>query len=64
LLDPVPAATIFMAFQEVYEWLNKNGVLKKFLYLDGEILVALPAFLTSYALTLNIGVIQTMFQPF
>jgi hypothetical protein len=41
LLDPVPAATIFMAFQEVYEWLNQNGVLKKFLYLDGEILVAL-----------------------
>jgi hypothetical protein len=41
LLDPVPAATIFMAFQEVYEWLNKNGVLKKFLYLDEEILIAL-----------------------
>ncbi len=41
LLDPVPAATIFMAFQEVYEWLNKNGVLKKFLYLDEEILMAL-----------------------
>lgn len=31
LLDPVPAATIFMAFQKVYEWLNINGVLKKFL---------------------------------
>jgi len=41
LLDPVPAATIFMAFQEVYEWLNKNGVLNKFLYLDEEILIAL-----------------------
>ena len=41
LLDPVPAATIFMAFQEVYEWLEKKGVLSKFLYLDGEILVAL-----------------------
>jgi len=41
LLDPVPATTIFMAFQEVYEWLNKNGVLKKFLYLDEEILIAL-----------------------
>lgn len=41
LLDPVPAATIFMTFQEVYEWLNKNGVLKKFLYLDEEILIAL-----------------------
>jgi hypothetical protein len=32
LLDPVPAATIFMTFQEVYEWLNKNGVLKKFVF--------------------------------
>ena len=41
LLDPVPAATIFRTFQEVYEWLNKNGVLKKFLYLDEEILIAL-----------------------
>ena len=42
----MPAATIFMAFQvmafqEVYEWLNKNGALKKFLYLDDEILIAL-----------------------
>jgi hypothetical protein len=41
LLDPVPAATIFRAFQKVYEWLNKNGVLKKFLYLESEILIAL-----------------------
>lgn len=41
LLDPVPGATIFMYFQEVYEWLNKNGVLKKFLYLESEILIAL-----------------------
>jgi hypothetical protein len=30
-----------MTFQEVYEWLNKNGVLKKFVYLDEEILIAL-----------------------
>jgi hypothetical protein len=41
LLDPVPAATIFMAFQKVYQWLEKKGVMKKFLYLDGEILMAL-----------------------
>ncbi len=41
LLDPVPASTIFMAFQKVYQWLEKKGVLSKFLYLDGEILVAL-----------------------
>ena len=30
-----------MTFKEVYEWLNKNGVLKKFVYLDEEILIAL-----------------------
>jgi len=41
LLDPVPATTIFMTFQKVYEWLEQKGVLKKFLYLGGEILVAL-----------------------
>ncbi|MBD2248676.1 ISNCY family transposase [Nostoc sp. FACHB-888] len=41
LLDPVPATTIFMAFQKVYQRLEEKGVLKKFLYLDGEILVAL-----------------------
>jgi hypothetical protein len=41
LLDPVPATTIFMAFQKVYQWLNEKGVLKKFLYLDKEILIAL-----------------------
>ncbi|MBG1257767.1 ISNCY family transposase, partial [Nostoc sp. BAE] len=41
LLDPVAATTIFMAFEKVYQWLKKKGVLKKFLYLDGEILVAL-----------------------
>src|SRR5438046_1773167 len=41
LLDPVPAPTIFKSFQKVYEWLNKNGILKKFLYLDGGILIAL-----------------------
>lgn len=41
LLDPVPATTIFMAFQKVYQWLDKKGILERFLYLDGEILVAL-----------------------
>jgi hypothetical protein len=41
LLDPVPASTIFITFQKVYEWLEEKGVLNKFLYLDGEILVAL-----------------------
>jgi len=41
LLDPIPALTIFGAFQQVYQWLKKKGVIKKFLYLDGEILIAL-----------------------
>jgi hypothetical protein len=30
-----------MAFEKVYQWLNEKGVLKKFLYLDKEILIAL-----------------------
>ena len=41
LLDPVPASKIFVPFQRVYQWLKKKGVTKKFLYLDGEILIAL-----------------------
>ncbi len=41
LLDPVPASKIFGAFQRGYELLKKQGVLKKFRYLDGEILRAL-----------------------
>ena len=41
LLDPVPASNVSRTFQKVYQWLKEKGVLKKFLYLDGEILVAL-----------------------
>ncbi|GBE74173.1 hypothetical protein myaer87_14000 [Microcystis aeruginosa NIES-87] len=41
LLDAVPASTVSRTFQKVYQWLKEKGVLKKFLYLDGEILVAL-----------------------
>ncbi len=41
LLDPIPASKIFVPFQRVYQWLNKQGVMKKFLYLDREILIAL-----------------------
>ncbi|BBD63876.1 hypothetical protein NIES4072_24680 [Nostoc commune NIES-4072] len=41
MLDPVPATRIFNSFEKVYQWLKLNGVLKKFLYLDGEILIAL-----------------------
>jgi hypothetical protein len=41
LLDPIPGATIFGSFQEVYQCLKKQGVIKKFFYLEGEILMAL-----------------------
>ncbi len=41
LLDPVTASKISGAFQRVYQWLKKQGVLKKFRYLNGEILIAL-----------------------
>ncbi len=41
LLDPVPASKIFGAFHQVYKWLKKQRVIKKFLYLNGEILIAL-----------------------
>lgn len=41
LLDPVPATTLSMTFQKVYQWLESKGVLNKFLYLNGGILVAL-----------------------
>lgn len=27
LLDPIPAATIFGSFQQVYQWLKKQGVI-------------------------------------
>jgi len=39
--EPVPASTVSGTVQKVYQWLKEKGVLKKFLYLDGEILVAL-----------------------
>lgn len=41
LLDPVPAFQIFSTFKEVYEWLERQGIIKKFLYLDEQILIAL-----------------------
>lgn len=41
LLEPVPASTVSRTFQKVYQCLKEKGVLKKFIYLDGEILVAL-----------------------
>ncbi len=41
LLDPIPASKIFVPFQRGYQWLNKQEVMKKFLYLDREILIAL-----------------------
>ncbi len=41
LLDPLPANTIFGVFPEIYQWLKEQGVIQKFLYLEGEILIAL-----------------------
>jgi hypothetical protein len=40
-LAPIPAATIFGSFQQVYQGLKKQGVIKKFFSLDEEILIAL-----------------------
>jgi len=34
LLAPTPAATIFGSFQQVYQWLKKQGVIKKIFSLD------------------------------
>ncbi len=41
LLDPVPASTIYPVDQKIYQWLKKQKILKKFFYLEGEILIAL-----------------------
>jgi hypothetical protein len=41
LLDPIPAKTIYPVFQRVYTWLEKQGIIKDFLFLDGEFLIAL-----------------------
>ena len=41
LLDPIPASKIFVRFQEVYQWLERQGIIKKLLYLDEGILIAL-----------------------
>ncbi len=41
LLDPLTAQTVYPVFQQIYQWLKKQEVIKKFLYLDGEILLAL-----------------------
>lgn len=53
LLDPVPATTLSMTFQKVYQWLKEKGVLHKFLYLNGEILLALDG--TEYFSSLKIN---------
>ena len=41
LLDPVPASTIYPAYQKIYQWLKNQKILSKFLYLESEILIAL-----------------------
>ena len=41
LLDPVPAQTVYPVYQKIFKWLKEKKVLKKFFYLEGEILIAL-----------------------
>ncbi len=41
LLDPIPARTVFGAFKSTYKWLETNGVIEQFKYLDNQILMAL-----------------------
>lgn len=41
LLDPLPAVTISGCFEQIYQWLKNHGVIKNFLYLNEEILIAL-----------------------
>ncbi len=41
LLDPVTPQTVYPVFQQTYKWLKEQEVIKKFFYLDGEILIAL-----------------------
>ena len=41
LLDPIPASTVFGAFKTTYKWLETNGVIELFKYLNEQILLAL-----------------------
>ena len=53
LLDPVPASKVFGTFKEIYEWLEREGIIKNFLYLDEQILIALDG--TEYFLSKKIN---------
>jgi hypothetical protein len=41
LLDPLAAQTIYPVYQKIYQWLKEKKVLKKFFYLERQILIAL-----------------------
>ncbi len=41
LLDPLNPQTIYPVYQKIFKWLKEKKVLKKFFYLEGEILIAL-----------------------
>ena len=41
LLDPLAAQTIYSVYQKIYQWLKEKKVLKKFFYLERQILIAL-----------------------
>ncbi len=40
LLDPIPAKTVFGAFDKVWKWLDKNKIINQFKYLNNQILLA------------------------
>ena len=41
LLEPLAAQTIYPVYQKIYQWLKEKKVLKKFFYLERQILIAL-----------------------
>ena len=41
LLDPIRASTVFDAFKTTYRWLETNGIIEEFKYLDNQTLLAL-----------------------
>jgi hypothetical protein len=53
LLDPIPARTIYPTYPKIYQWLKKQQILSKFLYLEGELLIALDG--TEYFSSKNLN---------
>ena len=53
LLDPIRASKIYPVYQKIYQWLNNQKILNKFLYLERELLIALDG--TEYFSSKNIN---------